>query len=73
MVDEEPFPTGSVGPQCVPTTPTLANNFHELHGENNFSEWPWQLPNLHSGENGVVDLFKDYHQAIIINVLWKLV
>lgn len=63
-VDEDPFPPESNGPQCVPSTPTLLNDFGELQSE--ISEWPWQLPTLiQNSENGVVaDLFKGYHQVI---------
>ncbi|XP_015763179.1 PREDICTED: uncharacterized protein LOC107342214 [Acropora digitifera] len=56
IVDEEPFPPRSNGPQCVPGTPTLGiNDFFELQN----SEWPWQPPSFHNRENVTLDLFND--------------
>ncbi|KAK2555406.1 E3 ubiquitin-protein ligase NEDD4-like [Acropora cervicornis] len=56
VVDEEPFPPRSNGPQCVPGTPTLGiNDFFELQN----SEWPWQPPSFHNRENVMLDLFND--------------
>ena len=56
VVDEEPFPPRSNGPQCVPGTPTLGiNDFFELQN----SEWPWQPPSFHNKENVMLDLVND--------------
>ncbi|KAJ7388967.1 hypothetical protein OS493_034605 [Desmophyllum pertusum] len=52
-VDEEPFPPDSIGPQCVPSTPTLVKESFELQSGNMES---WQLPTL--------DLFNTYHQPV---------
>lgn len=71
VVDEEPFPPRSNGPQCVPGTPTLGiNDFFELQN----SEWPWQPPSFHNRENVMLDLFNDQNGVCNVQLFgysWK--
>ncbi|XP_066020811.1 uncharacterized protein [Pocillopora verrucosa] len=52
-VEEEPFPPGSTGPQCVPSTPTLlSSESFELH----------LPPTSHNSKERAMDLFNSYYQ-----------
>ena len=63
-VDEEPFPLGSTGPQCVPCTPKLDNTEVELQSENSETEWTLcQLPALINSKPTTSDWFMDYQQV----------
>ena len=63
-VDEEPFPLGSTGPQCVPCTPKLDNTEVELQSEHSETEWtPCQLPTLINSKPTTSDWFMDYQQV----------
>ncbi|XP_068722873.1 uncharacterized protein [Montipora capricornis] len=64
-VDEEPFPARSIGPQCVPGTPTLGtDDFYELQSDN--SEWPLRLPTFRSSESAVLDFFLDQNRHSMV-------
>lgn len=63
-VDEEPFPLGSTGPQCVPCTPKLDNTEVELQSEHSETEWTLcQLPTLINSKPATSDWFMDYQQV----------
>ncbi|RMX49968.1 hypothetical protein pdam_00013938 [Pocillopora damicornis] len=54
-VEEEPFPPGSTGPQCVPSTPTLlSSESFELH----------LPPTSHNSKERAMDLFNSYYQIV---------
>ena len=63
-VDEEPFPLGSTGLQCVPCTPKLDNTEVELQSEHSETEWTLcQLPALINSKPTTSDWFMDYQQV----------